>query len=420
MQTMAYIDIRTAADAWGVTPRRVQELCKTGAIPGATRFGRAWMIPADTEKPADGRTRAVKSVAPAPHAGFLIPAPRQNPFLIHTDLYHTPGTADALIASFAAYPETAAILRAQFDCRRGNIDAVYAVADHMLENHVGFYSTISAGVALSFCAIWRGDLALWRKARQHIYNAPYKNDNELQMIRFWGAIIESNIHDVRNYPTWFERGDFSCLPADSYCTARVFYAKRLFVSANDLASGKVHYENVEKLGLMHTLPYVLEPMISQAHIEHTVIPEIYLRLMAAVAYHTLGKNALAIPHIDRAIDLCIPDRLYGVLTEYRAVLGNLMDDRLLLRDKSAADAVKRLHKSMHAGWIKLHNQLLERNISAHLTAREREVGRLAAIGLTNAEIAARLNIELSSVKQYIFSAMNKVGAEKRTELGLYI
>ncbi len=417
---MAYINIATAAEQWGITIRRVQELCKNGQIPGATRFGRAWMIPEDAQKPADGRGKNAKVQKTLAENGFMIPVPRLNPFPIHTNMYHTPGMADELVASFAAYPETAALIKAQFDCRRGNIDAVYAQSPHFLKNHVGFYSTISAAISLSFCAIWRGDLALWQQAQRHIYTAPYKTETELETIKFWVAIMESNIHDVRNYPNWFEKGCFDCLPADAYCTARVFYAKRLFVSAIDLASGKVQFSNIEKLGLMRTLPYVLEPMISQAKMEKTVIPEVYLHLMAGVVYSHLGDIPLATDHIDSAIELCIPDELYGILTEYRDQLGNLLDDRLIARGGDVYERVKQLHKQFHAGWIKLHNLLLERNVSEHLTNREREIARLAAIGLSNAEIAERLGIELSSVKQYIFAAMNKVGAQKRNELGLYV
>ncbi len=350
----------------------------------------------------------------------MVPAPRSNPFLIHTNLYNTPGMAEKLISSFSDYPETARIIKAQFDCRRGNVDEVYRDSEHFLENHVGFYSTISAGITLSFCAIWKGDLNLWRKARQHIYNAPYKTDEEFQTIRFWIAVMESNIYDVRNHPDWFRKGDFSCLPADSYCTARVFYAKLLFVDANDLASGKLLLPDVDKLGLMRTMPFVFEPMISQARMEKTVIPEIYLRLMAGVVYRSLGNDADAIKHIDKAIDLCIPDRLYGILAEYRTDMGNLLDDRLMLKSADALESVRKLHKRLQSGWIKLHNLLLERNVSDRLTVREREIARLAAIGISNQDIAQRLNIEVSSVKQYIFSAMNKVGAERRNELGLYV
>ena len=50
-----YITIRQAAGKWGITPRRVQVLCSTGRIKGAGKLGREWAIPADADRPADGR-----------------------------------------------------------------------------------------------------------------------------------------------------------------------------------------------------------------------------------------------------------------------------------------------------------------------------------------------------------------------------
>jgi hypothetical protein len=52
---MDYITTRQAADKWGVTLRAVQKHMERGCIDGAVRFGRAWMIPKDAEKPSDGR-----------------------------------------------------------------------------------------------------------------------------------------------------------------------------------------------------------------------------------------------------------------------------------------------------------------------------------------------------------------------------
>ncbi len=416
---MNYIPISEAAQKWNLTIRRVQELCKSGAIAGAARFGRAWMIPEDAKRPMDGRTKQAKLPKAADQQVFM-PVPRKNPFLIHTDLYNTPGSADQLVASFAEHPEISKILEAQFDYRRGDIDKLSKNVNYFLQEHAGFHATISAGILLSFCATWKGDIHLWRQARQHIYGAPCKDEHDRQIVSFWLAVVDSTIRDTRSYPEWFERGQFDCLPGDSYCTARVFYVKYLFIRSHELASGKRSFPDVEGLGLMKSLPYILEPMLSQAKYEHTVIPESYLHLMLATVYHNLGSNADAIPHIDQAIRLCLPDQLLGILTEYRTDLDGLLDDRLAEIAPAVLPKFREVHKRMISGWIKLHNQLMERSIAANLTMREREVAKLAAFGLSNTEIAQRLHIELSSVKQYIFSAMNKVGVEKRTELGLYI
>lgn len=54
---MNVITSKEAAEKWGVTPRQVQLLCARGRIPGAARFGNAWVIPKDAKKPKDERKK---------------------------------------------------------------------------------------------------------------------------------------------------------------------------------------------------------------------------------------------------------------------------------------------------------------------------------------------------------------------------
>lgn len=50
-----------------------------------------------------------------------------------------------------------------------------------------------------------------------------------------------------------------------------------------------------------------------------------------------------------------------------------------------------------------------------LTAREREIARLIDRGLSNKEIAARLRIELATVKNHVHSILEKVDARRRAD-----
>lgn len=50
-----YLTIKEVAEKWNLTTRRVQKMCSDGLIPGVIRFGRAWAIPINVEKPIDGR-----------------------------------------------------------------------------------------------------------------------------------------------------------------------------------------------------------------------------------------------------------------------------------------------------------------------------------------------------------------------------
>ena len=55
-----YIPIVESAEKWSISPRQVQNLCLAGSVPGAVRFGRSWMIPEGTPKPADCRTKGAR------------------------------------------------------------------------------------------------------------------------------------------------------------------------------------------------------------------------------------------------------------------------------------------------------------------------------------------------------------------------
>ena len=125
-------------------------------------------------------------------------------------------------------------------------------------------------------------------------------------------------------------------------------------------------------------------------------------------------------HIDRAIDLALPDRLLGILAEHRRNLDSLLDERLERKDAAAFSAFRELHKSLISSWTHLHNTLLSRDVSSTLTVREREVSRLAAFGLSNKEIAERLGIEVSTVSKIVLNAMNKTGVDRRRELGAFV
>ncbi|NLL63147.1 MAG: Fic family protein [Ruminococcaceae bacterium] len=57
-----FITPKQAAKRWDISDRRVRVLCAEGKIPGAYREGRGWKIPADAEKPVDGRLKSKESI----------------------------------------------------------------------------------------------------------------------------------------------------------------------------------------------------------------------------------------------------------------------------------------------------------------------------------------------------------------------
>lgn len=57
-----YMTVKEASAKWGISDRRIRVLCADGKIPGAYQEGRGWKIPADAQKPADGRFKSKENI----------------------------------------------------------------------------------------------------------------------------------------------------------------------------------------------------------------------------------------------------------------------------------------------------------------------------------------------------------------------
>lgn len=401
---MDFVTVKDAAEKWGVTPRRVQILCSQGRIKGAVRFGKSWMIPQRAVLPSSAKGEE-------PH----MPMPKKSPFLDMTNLYNQAGKADECAEMLINNPEAYALFKAQIAYRRGEIDKVYDHARYFLSSHSGFYAILGGGMLLALCAIWRGDLRLWNEAKRHIFEAPCKSESDREIVSLTLAIIDSSVYDNKDFPEWFTSGNFETLPADAHPAAKVFYIKYLYMVAFVIASKQVELEGVQGLALMRMIPNTIEPLITQAVVDKTVIPEIFLRMSCAVAYHNSGQRDKAIKHIDKAIALALPDGLYGMLTEYVRHFDGLLEERISLVDERATLAVTELHRVYSVGWAKLSGQVRNKYIATNLTQKEHEVAKLTAFGFSVKEIAGMLYVSESTVKQTIARIVNKTGVLDKSE-----
>ena len=401
---MKLITVKEAAQRWGVTPRRVQSLCKEGKIKGATRWERTWMIPDYAVLPNKHNEKEL-----------TLPMPKKSPFLDMTNLYKEVGTAENVSSLLENNPEAKALFDAQIAYRRGEIDKVYDRARYFLSSRSGFYAIIGGGMLLALCAIWKGDINLWNEAKQHICEAPCESKSEREIISLALAITDSTVYDNKDYPEWFTRGSFTTLPADSHPSAKVFYVKYLYMTAFEIASKQTEMVGVQGLSLMKLIPNTIEPLITQAVVDKTIIPEIFLRLSCAVAYHNSGERDLAIFHIDKALDLALADGLYGIIVEYVRHFDGLLEQRLELKAPQAVVAIKELYQIYSIGWARLSGAVRNRYVASNLTVREREVAKLAAFGFTTKEISNMLFISESTVKQTVLKVVQKTGVKDRGE-----
>lgn len=401
---MEYLKIEEIAKEWGLGVRRVQLLCSGGRIEGAVRFGRDWMIPKSAKKPIDARTKMGRAQATED-----MPLPRKTPFLYMSDLYSTPGTADRVGEELSYNHEAQVLFEAEVAYSRGNIDKVYDSANYLLGKHSGFYAVLSAGMLLAMCAIWKGDIEMWRKAKVHISEAPAKSDYDRDAMQLAISAVDIMLYSVENFPDWFKLGCFEPLHKDAYPAAKVYYAKYLYATGYGVATGAVNLPGVQGLSLMGMIPNTIEPLICWANANNTIMAEIYLRLSCAAVYHSSGLDEYAIKHIDRALALALPDKFYGVLAEYCRVLDTLIENRLSLVDEGACREVLKLYKVYNEGWSRLSGAVRGKTIITALSQKQRSVARLAAFGLTNKEIADKLGMSLSGVKQALTAVTDKLG-----------
>lgn len=408
---MEYLNITQTAEKWGISPRRLQTLCADGKVEGATRFGKVWMIPKTAQKPLDGRTKASKNSM----ASFLemdMPMPKKTPFLHMTDLYSVPGSAERSIAALENNPEAQVLFSAEIAYSKGDIEKVYDSAYYLLHKHSGFYAVISAGMLLGLCAIWRGDLNMWRQAKIHIAEAPAKSEADRDIMAFSITAIDSILYDVSSFPEWFKIGRFEPLHNDALPAAKVFYAKYLYAVGYGLATKQIELQGMQGLSLLTMMPNTIEPMISQAVADNSIIAEIYLRMTCAAIYYTGGNKEQAIYHIDRAVALALPDKLFGILAEYGRTLDSLLEQRITRVDAKAWNTVRDLYRVYMAGWTKLSGSVRGKNLATTLTLKEREVAKLAAFGFKNSQIAEALNMSISAVKQAVTNVSNKTGMSR--------
>lgn len=410
---MNMITVQQAAENWGLSVRYVQVLCQKGKLPGAVKFGLNWMIPADAERPKDGRYKESKA---EPNTIPKIVMPVQSPLMIMSSFYNKPGKAEKCIESLSAAPETQALFSGEVAFIQGNIPKALELVLPLLQVDADFYGALNVGMFISALAVWKNDDALWKKGRERMFSAPCTSDTERRIRDLWLAINDAAISENRQNLDPSSWSEFNRLPADSIPAYLFYYAKYMYKLGIDVAREEATLPDIQDMGVLRMFPYLAEPLIAQVHNSEAVLSEIYLHFLCADAYNKIGAKEKSEQHLEIAVSLCLPDKLYGVLAECRGLMSNALDECLERKDAEAAKRVKKLEKQMYANWMEMVNQTADLGLSD----RQKEIARLASIGLSNEEIATRLQISYNTVKSTITMIMNKTGTSKRSEFAPYI
>ena len=163
---MEYIEVRRAAEIWGMTERRVTALCRDGRIVGAKKAGRLWLIPDDAPKPLDARTKE--------YVKFEETTMKKTATVGYTEIGAQTNVVKAFESTYLREPQYTAFTPYRI-CPLG------AHSDHQLGKITGF--AINKGIHMAYGPKRNGvieiaSLQFPKRAQWHVMSTPEQKQND--------------------------------------------------------------------------------------------------------------------------------------------------------------------------------------------------------------------------------------------------
>ena len=393
---MDYITAAEAAEKWGVTPRQAQRLLAAGRIPGAKKYGRAFMIPAGAEKPGDPRfefppTKTLATALEEFIAATAAPLPKDNPDSV-----------------FDLIPEQYTNLRLYVECYIAWMRGDYERSKECYRNITGDEAIkLRASTTAVAAAVGLGDYPFYQEIEAYCKGIIKADMGALatSYAEYALAIVYVSASVTEMIPSWMKEGDFSVFPMsmrqDVMCLRmRYLLSLKKYESVLDAVQTALAFVD-SKAG---TLPHA----------------GIYLRVTYAVACCALGRLDEARDYLRRVMRDCLPIGFISPLMEHSPLFGGLLEQILEREFPAYYDSVTGQAKLVINHWIEFHNLFTKDNIPLILSPRELHITQLAARGVPDAEIAGRLHISVGRLKAVKNEIYGKLYVKNRKELSAYI
>ena len=164
---MEYRNVQAAAAAWGVSERRVTQLCRAARVVGAKKVGGGWWIPSDAALPPDGRTRAAAAAAQSAAAGAVTTVG-------FTTVGASERVREGFFETYGKQPQSVAFTPYR-------ICPIGAHSDHQLGKITGL--AIDKGIYIAYGAKQNGvveirSLQFPKRAQWHVLEVPPQKEND--------------------------------------------------------------------------------------------------------------------------------------------------------------------------------------------------------------------------------------------------
>lgn len=398
MKKVNYITVKEAAEKWGLTPRRVQQLCKEGQITSAQRRGREWLIPEDTEKPE------VVEKAKTSAAGSSKPAIQPEPFMPLTASAFPLGQCEDYIRRFPEEEQPLAF--AEYYYFSGQAERAAAAAEPYL-NHRNLKKKLTACIVYGFASMSLGRIRAARFALGSsketllsLRNTRMDEPTKAACVyaSTMGCVLlhlpENGVPPLENYLRYLPQGHklYAC-----YILAHRDY---------------LHQRYERALGMVETALAWCTSLYP--------ISTIYLHVIAAVCAMNAKRMEEAREHFRLAWELAGPDDLIEAVGEHHGLLQGLIESMLKPLDPEAYQRVIQITYSFSGGWRKIHNPDTGRQVADDLTTTEFTIAMLADRGWSYQEIADHMNLSPNTVSKYLSGVYQELGINTKEELHDYM
>jgi DNA-binding CsgD family transcriptional regulator len=391
---MKYISAAEASEKWGVSLRQVQRLLSGGRIPSAKKYGRAWMIPYDAEKPKDPRKSKKTGESLAFELAQLIedttiPMP-----------WHRP---DAVIDTVK--DERA---RRQYTAELAYLRGDFARAMRCYRETAGDAAAmLRASLVGGAAAISTGDYAAFTEIEAHLKSCIQtgKEKDVCAVAELALASVAVSVIAPSMVPEWLKDGNFGVFPEQAklgymlFLRAKYFLCIGRYEAALTVAQTALAYDHREK-GL--------------------TFPGIYLRVACALSYYSLAREDEAKRSLMEAMRIALPHGFITPFAEVVTALGGLVEQCLKQEFPQYHDAVLEQWKRTWKNWIAFHNQFTKDNITLMLSLREYHMAMLVARHIPYAKIAKQYGISVGRLKNIMLGIYQKLFISGRDELAKYV
>lgn len=394
-----YISVKEAASRWGVSERRVKQYCTQGRINNLIRFGKAWAIPENAEKPNDLRKNS-KSV----HAKQKSKLNAFSPMPLMQSAF-TAGICPEYVETIQDADQRA-IAHAEYYYFSAQPQKASEIAElYISHRNVGL--RLSACLIYGFANLSLGHINLARQGlaimKEQMSN--YCGEDLPPEINAYGIFIYTTASVLLHMPQ-------PNIPPLEEIMQHLPLGLRFFGCY--ILAHKAYLDG----DYSHSLGIALAALSMSEEVYP--IPMIYMLLIIAMCYMNLKDTDKGRKYFLKAWELAKTDGFVQPFAEHHGLLHGLIESCLKNDYPEEYQRIIDVTYAFSNGWRKVHNPATQAKVADNLTTMEFTVAMLKSRGWNNAEIAKHLQLSEYTIKTYISSTYQKLNISTKSQLKDYL